>query len=59
MKNASLVGLIGAIVLAFLTLVMWIVPYGPVYVISKIIGAAAFLCIGYFFLKMYRVYQGK
>jgi len=62
MKNASLIGLIGVIVQILLNLIWWIVPYTSYHIInpiSRILGIAAYLCIGYFFLKMYQMYKGR
>ena len=58
MKNASLIGLIGAIILVVVTLIWWIAPYS-LYEIGSILSIAAYLCIGYYFLKTYKVYRGK
>ena len=64
MKNASLVGLIGVIIQIVHTLIWWIVPYSSnAFIIlsplGKILSIAAYLCFGYFFLKMYQLYKGR
>ena len=56
MKNASLIGLIGAILLVITSLLWFVAPYSAFQIILNAIG---YLCIGYYFWKMYKVYLGK
>ena len=64
MKKASLVGLIGVIIQIVHTLIWWLIPYSSnilhiINPIGRILSIAAYICIGYFFLKMYQVYKGR
>ncbi|GEM_PF-4505796 len=62
MKNASLIGLIGAILLVINTLLWWIAPYNIIRIINpigRILSITGYICIGYYFLKIHKVYMGK
>lgn len=61
MKNASLIGLIGVIFLVINTLLWWIAPYSIIQIINpigRILNIIGYICIGYYFLKMHKMYKG-